>query len=96
MYKEIELFNNKLSHLRKLGKYSNVSLQDYQSNLMRMALSIISFDSYKKLEDNMSDVLNVSNSVKVKKNQRFISKINKKEKRILDDINRKLNNIKYH
>ena len=43
----------------------------------------------------MHNVIKLSNSVKVIKNKKFILKINKKEKKIFNDIQNNLKNLEY-
>ena len=95
IYKESKSFNNKLQYIQKTGKNSDISVKHYQNSLLRIAPQRFSFNVIQKLKREMHNVIKLSNSVKVIKNKKFILKINKKEKKIFNDIQNNLKNLEY-
>ena len=96
VYKESELFNKRLNNMKKIRRNENMSVHQYQRNLMRIVPEEYSMKSIDKLVEKLDNINRESNSVKAKYNKKFIYKINKKEKKIIIDINKKMINFKLY
>ena len=94
IYKESELFNKRLNNIKKIKVKENMSVYQYQRNLMKIIPDEYAKDSIDKLTTKMGKINKESNSVKARENKKFIFKIVQKEKKILDDINKKMTNLK--
>lgn len=96
VYKESELFNKRLNNMKKIRKNENMSVHQYQRNLMRIVPEEYSKKSVDRLVEKLDNINRECNSVKAKCNKKFIYKINKKEKKIINDINKKMINFKLY
>ena len=96
VYKESELFNKRLNNMKKIRRNENISVHQYQRNLMRILPEEYSKKSVDRLMEKLDNINRECNSVKAKDNKKFIYKINKKEKKIINDINKKMINFKLY
>ena len=96
VYKESELFNKRLNNMKKIRRNENISVHQYQRNLMRILPEQYSKKSVDRLMEKLDNINRECNSVKAKDNKKFIYKINKKEKKIINDINNKMKNFKLY
>ena len=96
VYKESEIFNKRLNNIKKIRRNENMSVFQYQRNLMRIVPQEYSKKSVDNLIEKLNNINRESNSVKAKNNKKFIIKIEKEEKKIINDMKKKMKNFKLY
>lgn len=96
VYKESEIFNKRLNNIKKIRRNENMSVFQYQRNLMRIVPQEYSKKSVDNLIEKLNNINRESNSVKAKNNKKFIIKIDKEEKKIINDTKKKMKNFKLY
>ena len=86
----------KLNNIKKIRRNENMSVFQYQRNLMRIVPQEYSKKSVDNLIEKLNNINRESNSVKVKNNKKFFIKIDKEEKKIINDMKKKMKNFKLY
>lgn len=72
-----------------------ISVVQYQRNLMKILPGYLSRELIEKLEKEKVKIVKERNSRKIINNKKFLQKCDKKEKKVLNNIHKNLEKIKF-